>query len=82
MRWCLKKLKSSAGPWPWSAPSLLHGAVLSSTSTGAILLFHWGNWLHCFEMIAIPVERQITHIDNKQRCYLKRQNNEAKNYTL
>lgn len=51
-------------------PSLLHGAVTSSTCTGAILLFHWGSWLGCFEMIAIPVERQITHIDNKQQCIL------------
>lgn len=51
-------------------PSLLHGAVISSTCTGAILLFHWGSWQGCFEMIAIPVERQITHIDNKQQCYV------------
>lgn len=61
---CDSVRRSAAGPWPWSSPSLLHGAAISSTSTGAILLFHWGSWLGCFEMIAIPVERQITHICN------------------
>lgn len=66
---------------PWSFPSLMHGAVISSTCTGATLQFQWGSWLGCFEMIAFPVERQTTHIDNKQRCS-RRQNTEATRFTV
>lgn len=67
--WCVRVCEEALqGLGLGHPPPLLHGAVISSTSTGAILLFHWGSWLGCFEMRAIPVERQITHNDNKQQC--------------